>query len=89
MDRSVYMRFELSEEEMEKALENKSKSFWGVRSIDSAKRALFDEKVPLVTSMNWYKGYNSPKNGFLLKARDGKNPSGHAFAFKLLLVNFL
>lgn len=84
VDRTVYMKPHVTDDMKKIAELYKIKSYWragyGAGDIQSLKNALLQEKVPLITSMQWYKEYDSPKKGFLPK---GVTPAyGHAFILK-------
>lgn len=80
--RDKYMRVDRSPAVIENASIHKSGSFWFMRSnaYEVIKEALMNEKISLVTSMQWKKEHNKPVDGFLPV---GKTPSnGHAFRFR-------
>lgn len=84
VDREDYMRLQLNEALQDIARRYRAKSYWragyGANNIEMVKQALYEQKIPLVTSMRWYKEYNSPKRGFLPKPETAS--SGHAFLLK-------
>ena len=87
VDREDYMRISMDDKFLESAKPNKASSFWYVKrfefgkiDINAIKRALFNEKIPLITSMYWFSSYNQPINGFLPKPKGSR--SGHAFVIK-------
>lgn len=84
VDREDYMRLEVSEALQELAQKYRAKSYWragwGTTNLEMVKQAIYEQKVPLVTSMQWYREYDKPIKGFL---PEPKTPSyGHAFILK-------
>lgn len=82
-----FMRIDETQELVEASKPYKAFSYWWVRgwqygeyNPEVLKQALFNEKIPLITTMWWYTSYNSPINGFLPKP-SGKR-YGHAFILK-------
>lgn len=83
VDRDDYMRLDVSEGVEKVAAENKIKSYWRAgygADIEGAKQAIYEQKIPLITSMTWYNEYNKPKKGFL--PRGETRSYGHAFILK-------
>ena len=62
-----YVKKEPSREAYENALKYKGKRYWWVHNgIDNFKNAIYQNKVPIVFAMKWYKSYNNtPNNGIL------------------------
>lgn len=84
VNREDYMRLEVSDMLKELARQYKIKSFWragyGANNIQGLKVALYEQKVPLVTSMQWFDEYNNPIKGYL---PEGVTPAyGHAYILK-------
>lgn len=73
----------VSPEVYKEASEFKSSSYWYIYSTDMAlvALALHIERVPIVTTMMWYRSYNTPdKDGFLPKPDVAVG--GHAFVLR-------
>lgn len=82
VSREKYMRVTRNEAIIENASIHKSGSFWFMRSnaYDVIKEALMNEKISLVTSLQWFKEYNKTVDGFLPR---GKTPSnGHCIRMR-------
>ncbi len=83
LPREEYMRIcdNVPLEVYKEAESGKIASYWYVfaNEPERLKRALFTEKVPWVTTMNWFKEYNRPVNGFLPHPRT--TSEGHAYIF--------
>lgn len=87
VDRMDYMKFPVDEALKNAAKPNKALSYWWVKGwqwgeydVEVLKRAMFDEKMPLITTMWWYSSYNTPVNGFLPLPFGDR--SGHAFVLR-------
>lgn len=85
VDRDDYMKLELTTADKLLAEKYRAKSYWragyGATNIPSIKQALYEQKVPLVTSMTWRSGYDRPTRGFLTP-HSGEQVYGHAFICK-------
>lgn len=87
VDRQDYMRFEVTNKLREASKPNKALSYWWVKGwqwgeydVEVLKRALFNERIPLITSMYWYDSYNLPASGFLPKPKGDR--LGHCFVLR-------
>ncbi|RKZ11039.1 hypothetical protein DRQ25_00840 [Candidatus Fermentibacteria bacterium] len=83
LPRETYMRVSdnSAQSVYDEAAEAKSDSYWYVysKNLQLVKQALFTEKIPLVTTMMWYKEYNQPIDGFLPRPKN--EAAGHGFRF--------
>lgn len=84
VDRKVYMKPNITLGMKVDAKKNSAKSYWRAgysnENIEQLKQAMFQEKMPLVASMQWYAEYNNPIKGFLPKGK--LSVYGHAFVLK-------
>ena len=84
VNREVYMKPTITTKMEAEAKNYKAKSYWragyGAENISQLKQALFQEKIPLITSMQWYSEYDQPIKGFLPKGK--VSVYGHCFVLK-------
>ena len=82
---SEYIRIcdNVSEEVYKEAEKFKAKSFWFIYAGDWERiiRAGYTEKIPLVTTTEWYRSYNQPEADGRLPFPSGGVVSGHAFVY--------
>lgn len=85
VNREDYMRVTLTDAIKADMEQYKIKSYWRAgyshRLIEQTKQALYEQNIPLITSMDWYSEYNYPTNGFLPNKRENA-AGGHAFILK-------